>query len=225
MASVVLPLPAVPRTTVCPSAGRYKTSRCRPTGLGSDIAVINRPRPSCANERRVWRRSCSAGRSNDCRRSRGRRENPCARLVCRHRGNSRTRGNFPLGEARELRQDRFPRPNLATRAVSTACPGLSASLPRSFFHWIFGLVRRSPAPFFPPGMSSAMKGRMLRRTPSSMSGAQPTGCSSMVFQRTKMSKGGFALKDGGEALSVAPAPRPAGLPRRLPHAAHHPAGG
>ena len=40
-----------------------------------------------------------------------------------------------------------------------------------------------------PGMSSVMKGRMLMRTPSLMSGSQPIGCSSIGFQRTKISKG------------------------------------
>src|SRR5262245_19666620 len=35
MAMVVLPLPAVPSTTVCPYSGRYTTSRCRPWGTGN----------------------------------------------------------------------------------------------------------------------------------------------------------------------------------------------
>ena len=39
------------------------------------------------------------------------------------------------------------------------------SLPRCFRQWMFGLERRIPTPRLPPGMSSAMNGRMLRRTP------------------------------------------------------------
>ena len=42
---------------------------------------------------------------------------------------------------------------------------LEGTLPRSFRQWMFGLARRIPAPLLPPGMSSAMNGRMLRRMP------------------------------------------------------------
>ena len=43
------------------------------------------------------------------------------------------------------------------------------------------ILRRTPA---------VTKGRMFKRTPSLRSGSQPIGCSSIGFQRTKMSYGG-----------------------------------
>ena len=177
------------------------------TSARPDTAIVNpdhRPSPSLrpaldplfAPVRPASPRSCSAGRSSGCRRSQG----PPGKSV-------RSAADASLGQTPEpgvvlpgtelaalvqlplaIRAFLLPLRDIFPRRC-----GVSASLPRSLLHVIFGLTRRTPAPARPPRVSSTdINGRMLTRTPSLMSGSQPTGCSPSGFQRTKISHGGLA---------------------------------
>ena len=94
-------------------------------------------------------------------------------------------------------------------------PRGTPSLPASFFQWMLGLVRRIPAPFWPPVRSRTMKGRMLRRTPSSMSRLPADRLFLDGLPADEDVERRFAFKNLGKAASAVQAPRRDG-PRRRP---------